>query len=497
MRVRIAPITRAGALAAKLFGRSGSLVLSRVLSAAITFGLPLALVRLVDPAGFGTYKQFFLVSSTALLVGQLGLTQSLFYFIPRERENAGSYAAQTFLSLAAIGVLAGFGIYCSAPLLARFLESPGLLEFRLPLAIYTGGMLAASPLEASLTSHGRPARAAIGYTLTDALRAGSLVAAAALLGVPWLFRAAAAVALLRLVALWGLALHGAMPFSRPTAARFRAQLAFALPFAGSSVLWVAQRQFSQYAVSASFDPATFALFAVASFHLQVVDIVYTPMSEVLMVDLAHATGPSAAADAFRESVGRLATILFPAAAGAWLLGATVLPLLFTNTYLAAVPLFLLATVEIPLWVLPVDALLRAEGETRYLLWFSAVRIAVAALFIIGGIHFFGLAGAIGGSIATETFSRACMLARGCRRLGVGVRAMFDWRVLLRIAVSAGIAAAAAWPLRLFLDRAPMVLASIALYAAVYVSCSYLLAPRRSAPARVDVAAGRNASAAAA
>jgi O-antigen/teichoic acid export membrane protein len=493
MRIGVA---RAGALATKLFGRSGSLVLSRVLSAAITFGLPLALVRLVDPTGFGTYKQFFLVSTTALLVGQLGLTQSLFYFIPRERENAGSYAAQTFLSLAAIGVLAGFGIYFSAPVLARFLESPGLLEYRLPLAIYTGGMLAASPLEASLTSHGRPARAAIGYTLTDLLRAGGLVAAAALLGVPWLFRAAAAVAILRLLALWALALNGATPFARPSAARFRTQLAFALPFAGSSVLWVAQRQFSQYAVSASFDPATFALFAVASFHLQVVDIVYTPMSEVLMVDLAHAPGRSAAAGAFRESIGRLATILFPAAAGAWLLGTTVLPLLFTNAYLAAVPLFLLATLEIPLWVVPVDALLRAEGETRYLLWFSAVRIAVAALFILGGIHFFGLAGAIAGSIATEALSRLCMLARGCRLLGVAVREVFDWRVLSRIAVSATISAAAAWPLRLFLGRAPMVLASMAVYSAVYVLCHYLLTPRRPAPSRLAVPPGRAASAAA-
>ena len=490
-------ISRAGTVATNLFGRSGSLVLSRVLSAAITFGLPLALVRLVDPTGFGTYKQFFLVSNTALLVGQVGLTQSLFYFLPREKENAGSYAAQTFLSLAAIGILAGFAIYCGAPHLARFLESPGLLEFRGPLAVYTGGMLAAAPLEASLTSHGRPARAAIGYTLTDALRAGGMVAAAALLGVPWLFRAAAAVALLRVVALWCLAARGGVPFLRPTAERFRAQLGFALPFAGSAALWVAQRQFSQYAVSASFDPATFAVFAVASFHLQVVDIVYTPMSEILMVDIAHAKSPPEAAAAFRESVSRLATILFPAAAGAWLLGSTVVPLLFTNTYLAAVPLFLLATVEIPLWILPVDALVRAEGETRFLLWFSAVRIAVAALLVLGGIHLFGLAGAIGGSIATESFSRVCMLTRGYRRLGLGVGAAFDARTLLRIAISAAIAAAAAWPVRLWLQRMPMLLASMAVYGAAYVLCRSAFKPRNVAPASKRMPARRPVSAAAA
>src|SRR3954447_19027579 len=417
-------VARAQALATKLFGRSGSLVLSRILSAIITFGLPLALVRIVDPTGYGTYKQFFLIANTALLIGPMGMTQSLFYFLPRDKSGAGSYAAQSFVALFAIGLCGGAALFFGAPLLAHFLESPGLLEARGSLALYAGAMLAATPLEPTLTSSDRPARAAVAYTVTDALRAGGMVAGAAFLGGPWIFRAAAAVALLRVVALWTLAVRGSVPFARPSRTMLRAQLAFALPFAGSAVLWVAQRQFSQYAVSASFDPATFALFAVASFHLQVVDIVYTPMSEVLMVDLAHAQTPSAAAGAFRESVSRLATILFPAAAGAWLLGSTVVPLLFTNTYLAAVPLFLLATMEIPLWVLPVDALLRAEGETRFLLWFSAVRIVVAAALVLSGIHFFGLAGAIGGSIATETFSRICMLMRGCRHLRLGVRTVF-------------------------------------------------------------------------
>jgi O-antigen/teichoic acid export membrane protein len=213
-----------------------------------------------------------------------------------------------------------------------------------------------------------------------------------------------------------------------------------------------------------------------------------------MVDLAHAPAPSAAAAEFRTAVTRLATILFPAAAGAWLLGSTTLPLLFTNTYLAAVPLFLLATVEIPLWVLPVDALLRAQGETRYLLWFSAVRIAVAALLILSGIHFFGLAGALLGSILTEALSRVCMLKRGCRALGVGPGRVFDWPGLARIVVSAALAAAAAWPVRLVLAGGPMVVASVAVYGIAYVLSRYLLEPRDRARPEPSTA-GRAAAAA--
>jgi O-antigen/teichoic acid export membrane protein len=173
------------------------------------------------------------------------------------------------------------------------------------------------------------------------------------------------------------------------------------------------------------------------------------------------------------------------------------PLLFTSTYLAAVPLFLLATMEIPLWVLPVDALLRAQGATRFLLWFSAVRIVVAAVLVLGGIHFFGLAGAIGGSIATEAFSRVCMITRGCRHLGVRVRAVFDAGMLVRIAISAAIASAAAWPVRLVLHRLPLLVVSMAVYGAAYVLCRAVLRPRTPAPASAGVSSGRAASAAAA
>ena len=192
---------------------------------------------------------------------------------------------------------------------------------------------------------------------------------------------------------------------------------------------MAQRYFSQYAVSASFDAATFALFAVASFHMPVVDIVFTPLSDVMIVHIGkalHGGNQRAAWAAWNEAVQRLASILFPATVCAWLFGPTVLPLLFTHRYAGSVPLFMLATVEIPLWILPLDALLRAAGDTRFLfavqrrahrrhrrLWCSAASTASAC------------PGAIAGGIVSETLARVGMMARGRRflqrELGAPVR----------------------------------------------------------------------------
>jgi O-antigen/teichoic acid export membrane protein len=292
-----------------------------------------------------------------------------------------------------------------------------------------------------------------------------MLLAAWLLGARWLFWAAAAVAALRLAAFWLAAASRALPFSWPAWGTLRAQFAYALPFGAASLLYVAQRYLSQYAISASFDPATFALFAVASFHLPVIDIVYTPMSEVLMVHLGR--DGSNGLRHWHDSVHKLATILFPAACGAWLLGPVLLPMLFTQTYAAAVPLFVLATFEMPFWILPCDALLRAAGETRFFFLFNACRLPVSASLVVAGIHFYGLPGAIAAGIVSEGAGRIVLALRGRRFLKARGGELFDWSALGRIAAAALLASMPSWAVRLVLAGLPMVVTSAAVYAVSY------------------------------
>ncbi|HEY2029865.1 MAG TPA: lipopolysaccharide biosynthesis protein [Myxococcales bacterium] len=463
-------------------GRSGPLLLSRVASAVLTFALPLVLVRLLDRHSFGTYKQFFLVTQTLLLVGQLGLTQSLYYFLPRGTERRGAYVVQVTALLAALGALVGVGIATfGAPLLARALASPDLLALRLPLAVTAAAMLAAAPLEATLVSEGRLGQAAFAYTASDFLRAAGIVLAAAFVGGPWIFWAAALVSLLRMGLLWSLLSARLLPASAPSRKLLGAQLSYALPFAGSSLLYVLQEYFPQYAVSACFDPATYALFAVASFHMSIVDIIYSPMSEVLMVELGQSDGGGpreASARHWRATVQRLATLLFPAAVGSWLVGPTLLPMLFTKAYAPAVPLFVLATAEIPFWILPCDAVLRAYGDTRFLFGFSAVRLGVTALLVVAGVHWFGVAGAIGAGIASEIFGVSVLFARARQHLQARASELLDWRGLARSAAAAAFAALPGLALRFVLPPGKLLVAlSVLLYVPIYFTARMKLARR--------------------
>ena len=471
-------IKRLQALFIKVLGASSPLVAGRLVSAALTFALPLVLARMLTPDEFGTYKQFFLIASTLQLTGQLGLTQSLLYFMPRGGKERGAYISQTFFSLAGLGFLFGVGLWFATPILGRWLGDGTLASLRAPLALFAGLMLAAAALESAIVSEGRMARAALAYVLTDAVRATAIVVGAKYGGPVGLFWGAALSSALRVVALFFIVANKTVPFAWPHWGLFKKQLAYSLPFAGYSYLYVGQGYFSQYAVSSSFDAATFALFAVASFHMPVVDIVFTPLSDVMIFQIGkaqHGNDAHGMWRAWNDAVQKLASILFPAAACAWLFGPTVLPMLFTHKYDGSVPLFMLATLEIPLWILPLDALLRAAGETRFLFGFNVARLGMTAVLVLAGIHFFGLPGAIAGSITSAALARAGMLLRGRRFLGVRLTHLLDWAPLLRTTAAAAAACVPAYAVRLAgVHGALGVLAAGAVYGVVYLGLLFAM-----------------------
>jgi O-antigen/teichoic acid export membrane protein len=472
---------------AAVAGQASPLVLGRIASAVLTFALPLALARALDPRAFGSYKQLFLVAQTILLAGQLGLTQSLYFFLPRGGPQRGAYLLQTILCLGAIALACAAALFFGGPSLARHFHDSALGELRLPLAILSSGLLLAAPLEAALTSEGRIGLSAIAYVISDATRAALLFLGARSGGLPGLAWAAALYAGLRVVGLVVLCAVGAIPIAAATRATLWRQLVYSLPLAGSVWLWVAQRQFALYAVAAHFDAARFALFAIASFHLPVVDILYSPIGEILMVRVGRipATDRAGRLREWDDSVEKLASILWPAAACAWLTGPSLLPLLFTAKYASAVPLFLLATLEIPFWCFPADSLLKACGATRFLFYWYCVRVALTASTALLGIHFFGLAGAILASVIGEAISRAVMIVRSRRELDVPLAGVLDLRGLGRIALASALATIPALAARSLVDGPASVIVCAVAYGATYLLLRFVSVPAATRAATLN------------
>lgn len=431
-------------------GRSPSvrpLIVARGFSAGITLLIPIALARTLSVSDYGTFKQFFLVSATLYLVLGLGVPQSLYYFLPRAEEGERrALITHTLSFMALLGGVGGAGLLLARPALFALGGEP-LAEAALPLGLYVWFFLAGGALEPALTAQGRPGAAAVVYVVSDSLRAAAFIAPVLLgMGLAGSLWGAVAFALCRGLAAWVVLLRGAVgPAFRPSL--FREQLRYSLPYGAAMLVAMPQQQLHQYAVSLTSSPAVFAVYAVGCFNLPLVDLLYTPTTEILMYRLGEmerkGQRKEEAIHAFENAVGQLAFAFLPLALGLFAIAPSFLSLLYGPQYVEAAPILRVALAMVVLSILPVEGVLRARAKTRLLLFANLGKIGLSLPLVFGLLHALGPIGAMLGFVLTEAAHKAFLLVMVARTLTEGRGG--PWAVLPGRALAiAGLAACAAF-----------------------------------------------------
>lgn len=428
----------------------------RLVGFVATFFVPIVLVRVFAPEAFGTYKQLFLIYTTLYGLAQIGMAESLFYFLPLGPEKGGRYLVNSLLLLGLSGAVAFAGLWLLRDEIAGWLNNPALGRYLPWIGGYLLLMLASAGLEISLLCRRRYLAATAGYAVSDVLRAGVLVAPALLTGdLRWLLAGAVAFAAARLgvhLTLLGRKFGRRL---RPDRRLLAKQLGYSLPFQAAVVVEVAHTNLHLYAVSYWFDAAIFAVYAVGCLQIPLAELAASSAGNVLMVGMGGALREDGR-DGDRETARgiwsattrKLALLLVPATVVLLLAGRDLIPFLFTDTYRAAVPVFLVWTSAIALGALQTDAALRTFAEVRFLVLMNLARLAVVAGLIYFAVSALGLVGAVAVTVLGTVVAKALALARLQRRLGAGWAGVLPWGDLARItAVSAAAAVPPAllWP----------------------------------------------------
>lgn len=435
------------------------LMAGRLFGFAATFFVPIVLVRHFAPEVFGTYKQIFLVYTTVFALGQLGIAESLFYFLPQgrdDRDARAGYQANALIVLSLSGATALAVLILAARPIASLLNNPALAPHLPLLGLYLLLSLASAGLEITLLCRQRFVRAAAVYALSDVLRAVLLVLPVLLFGdLTWMMAGAIAFAATRL-AVHVLALRRRYGSSlRPNRALLAQQLGYSLPFQLAVVVEVVQGSLHQYAVSAWFDPATFALYAVGCLQIPLVDFAASSAGNVLMVGMGDALrrGHAATArDIWLQTTRKLALLLFPLVVVLVLLASDLIPFLFTSAYRGSVPVFVVWTCAVTLSALQTDSALRVYAAVRTILLLNLVRLAVVGALIAWAVSVAGLVGAVLATVVAAAVAKGLALARLRRLLDVAWSRVLPWQQLFAIATASIVAAVPAALLRPRLDR---------------------------------------------
>jgi len=450
------------------------LVSGRSIGLAASFAIGIVLARLFDPTVFGTYKQFFLLYATLYGVLQLGMAESLYYFVPRQTRHTGRYACNAMVMLAVTGLVCTVALYWARTAIAGWL-SPELAEYVVPLGLFLTFTLAGTVLEIVMVSRGNHLVAAATYALSDIARTLLfIIPALTFASIRAVFVGATVFAGLRLlvtvVTLW-------RQFGRDFRIDLslgRQQLAYALPFALAVGIEVILINYHQYAVAARFDAATFAIYAVGCMQIPLFDLIASSTVNVLMVRMADGGRGPAALALWHDTVCRLAFLLVPLAVFLIISARYLIVGLFTDTYAASVPVFMIWVLMMLPAVTAVDAVLRVYAQTRFLLVMNLVRFVCVAGLTSWFLSMFGLRGAVLVTLLAMVVVKALGVIRIARLMHVGVREALPWGRLTRIAALAGISAAPVLWLQQQVAWPPLItlVAGSCVYGGIYLLLSY-------------------------
>jgi O-antigen/teichoic acid export membrane protein len=465
------------------------LAAGRIPGLVAAFAIPLVLARVFDQAEFGTYKQLFLIYATLFGLAQLGMAESLYYFVPLAPAQAGRHVANALVALATLGLACVLLLNGYADRIAAWLTNPALAMHLGTLGLFLALMLISAVLEIVLISRRRTAAAASTYAASDFARACCFVAPAALgWGLRGVIIGAALFAAIRLAATLVMLWREFRSELRVDAPVLRRQLAYALPFALAVGVEVLHINWHQYAVASRFDAAAFAVYAVGCLQIPVVDLIVTSAVNVMMVEMATARERSTAEAValWHDTIARLSFMIFPIAAFLLLMAHEIIVVLFTTAYAASVPIFMLWSLTILASVLAADSVLRVFAQTRYLLVQNVVHLLIVATLAGAFLSSFGLTGAVLVTLVATLIVKTMAVARISRLMSVPLSQSLPWK---RMATAATCAAVAGIPTALIARSAalvPLVTLVVAAltYALVYAALYYTVG-RRTRPAILE------------
>jgi len=397
------------------------------------FAIPLILARTFGQSDFGTYKQLFLVAATLFGIAQVGMAESLYYFLPFEKEQGGVFVCNTLLVLAGAGLCTMLGLWFWRDAVGNLLNNAGLPALMPLLGLYLLCTLPAVVLEIVMTVRKQHLAASATYALTDLLRALFLVVPVLLVAdLRWLMYGAIAFALLRLAATVFQVRREFGATLRPDAPALRRHLGYALPFGLSGLIEILQTNFHLYAVSWHFDTATFAIYAVGCLQIPLADFLMTSTSNVMMVNMRErmlAGDHMAVAAIWLDSIRKLALVFFPLVGVLLVCADPLIVLLFTDSYAGSIPIFMLWTLSMLFMTLLTDGVLRVFAENRFLIAQNLVRLALIAVLIRFFLQQFGLPGAILVTLLATGVAKVLALWRIGTVLQVGLAGLLPWRSL--------------------------------------------------------------------
>lgn len=366
---------------ATLIQSTAVLAFARVTNTALQFLSPVLLVRLLDPETFGRYREFIAWAMVTTSITAFSISSNLLYFVPRHPENARKYVSHTNWATLITALFAAVVLW----IFQGPIRAGTSYDFLVPLALYTVLYNSMSYVDTYWIATKQPKYVFWYSTLRTATRLCAVVAAAWITrSIEGILVALVAVELLRMLAVLIVAYSSGLlsfGFDRKMA---REQMGFVAPLGVATSLGRLNQYIGQIIISSQLGAAALALYAVASIKVPVIRIVRGAVSEAIFPDMvrqAASDHPDRLRLWKRGNIAYTFAVL-PAFFLLFWYADILVPLVFTEHYAGAVPIFRILLLLMPLGTIELNSPLRAVKRTGEMLAGSVLLLVVNLLCIV-------------------------------------------------------------------------------------------------------------------
>jgi O-antigen/teichoic acid export membrane protein len=354
--------------------------------------LPMLLVRRLDKAQFGVYRQLFLVIGTSVMVLPLGFAMSAYYFLPREPDRRQGTVLNILIYNMAVGTLACGVLLLWPVLLGIIFDQPGLAGYAHLIGVVILLWIVSQTLEIIPIANGEMKLASaliIGVQLTrTAIYLAAVLAFGSVRALIW---AAVVQGGLQTVVLWWYLQSRFGRFWRhPDWGLMRRQLSYAVPLGLAGILFVVQTDLHSYFVSNRLGPVAYAIYGIGTVQLPLMGMLQEATNAVVIPRvslLQQQNDTREIMELMARAMRKLAAVYFPVYALMVVVAHEFISFLFTRSYLASVPVFLINLTLLLLGIVLQDPLFRAYVEQRFFL--IRLRVVLCVLLTagpLGGDH---------------------------------------------------------------------------------------------------------------
>lgn len=372
---------------------------SKMAGYVIRLALPYFLVRLLTVSDFGAYRQFFLLEMYIAGIFQLGLTQALYYFIPRDVKNAGSYLLNSVLMNLAVFGLAFTAIGLAAGPLSRWTRIGVLQDAFWQLAAYVMIMVLAIACDSYLVARQRVKAAAFfevaGQALSSVMCVIAAFATRRLDAILLALVASRAIQLLGMLAYIHWRLHGFR------AERYfigiREQLRYGIVLGASGTIFSLMIRLHEFFVSRYYGTEGFGIYSAGCTELPFIPMFTQSLAAVALGQFARLEQEKnweGIRALWRRVLVSSYAVALPVIVLLLLVSKPLILFMFTDAYAAAVPIFQVNTLSKIALVFNSALILRAIDRNDISIWATGVSLAVAPALFWAANAAFGMVGII-------------------------------------------------------------------------------------------------------